>query len=123
MAVERLRGRRTFERLSRRGRRARHGPVSVTFLPAAEGDDAVRVGYAIGKPVGSAVDRNRLRRRLRAIVATLDLAPGAYLVRVGVEAGTLGPEELRSTVEGATSLVIHKVGKAVDHAATRSVGP
>ena len=44
--------------------------------------DPPRVAYAIGRRVGSAVDRNRIRRRLRGAVAGCrdDLVPGgAYL--------------------------------------------
>jgi ribonuclease P protein component len=53
----------------------------MTFLP---GDPAVppRVAYAIGKRVGPAVVRNRIRRRLRAaaLAHRAELQPGgAYL--------------------------------------------
>jgi ribonuclease P protein component len=45
---------------------------------------SVRVAYAIGKAVGGAVARNRLRRRLRALVDEADrdgaLTPGLYLI-------------------------------------------
>jgi ribonuclease P protein component len=46
--------------------------------------EVTRVAYAIGRPVGTAVRRNRLRRRLRAILASFDragrLPASAYLV-------------------------------------------
>ncbi len=42
-----------------------------------------RVGYAIGKRVGSAVVRNRTRRRLREIVRALPIASGYDLVITG----------------------------------------
>ncbi|MEZ5137626.1 MAG: ribonuclease P protein component [Acidimicrobiales bacterium] len=55
----------------------------------AEPDDAgTRVAHAIPKRVGGAVERNRLRRRLRAIVAELAEVPGA--VPAGA-AGHRGP--------------------------------
>ena len=57
-------------------------------VPAARVPADRRVAYAIGKKTGKAVQRNRLRRRLRAIfretaAENLDfLPPGDYLVRV-----------------------------------------
>lgn len=46
--------------------------------------DRVEVAYAIGRAVGGAVARNRLRRRLRVLMRELDdageLAQGRYLV-------------------------------------------
>jgi ribonuclease P protein component len=39
------------------------------------------VAFAIGRAIGSSVVRNRLRRRLRAILSSsTDLAPGWYLI-------------------------------------------
>ena len=51
------------------------------------GGDEVRFAYAIGRPVGPAVVRNRVRRRLRAAAREIDVArsglpAGAYLVSV-----------------------------------------
>ena len=62
-----------------------------------------RVAYAVGKRVGGAVERNRLRRRLRAIVAEVatGMPPGAYLVAAGPEAGGIGFEELKRIVAAA----------------------
>ncbi len=60
-----------------------------------------QVAYAIGRPVGNAVTRNRLRRRLRAVVTRheSDLAPAtAYLIGAGPDAVGLGPEALEQTV-------------------------
>ena len=55
----------------------------------------------MGRRVGKAVVRNRVRRRLRAIVASTPLAPGAYLVGVSPEAAALPFEELRAHVDRA----------------------
>ncbi len=57
---------------------------------------SVEMAYVIGRRVGTAVTRNRLRRRLRALVAerASDLAPGAYVVRAGPEAAALDFDEL-----------------------------
>lgn len=47
--------------------------------------------------------RNRVRRRLRAVVSGLagDLAPGAYLLVAAPEAATLDPSQMTSTVSTA----------------------
>ena len=97
----RIRDRDSFESLRRSGTRARRGPVTVTY--SATGDQrAPRVAYAVGRRVGNAVARNRLRRRLRAVVAEVTgLAPGAYLIGAGPEASELSYEELKREVAAA----------------------
>ncbi|HWE57040.1 MAG TPA: ribonuclease P protein component [Acidimicrobiales bacterium] len=88
----------TFEAL-RRGRRRRRGPLTVSWVP---GDPAEppRVAYTIGRRVGSAVVRNRLRRRLRMLMRQLatDLRPGAYLVGASPEAARLTYTQLEALV-------------------------
>jgi ribonuclease P protein component len=60
------------------------------------------VAYAVGRAVGGAVVRNRLRRRLRAAVFELGpLRPGAYLVGAAPEAASLPFGELKAMVSGA----------------------
>ncbi len=57
--------------------------MSLRFCPTDGRGDPPRVAYAIGRPFGTAVERNRARRRLRAAVAleqALLLDGGAYLV-------------------------------------------
>lgn len=77
--------------------------MTVAFVP---GGDGVRVAYAIGRPVGTAVVRNRLRRRLRAAVRELDasaggLPAGAYLVRPRPDAAPRPYDELRTDLGAA----------------------
>jgi ribonuclease P protein component len=47
-------------------------------------DQPPSVAYAVGRSVGTAVTRNRVRRRLRALVAEAAtegaVAPGAYVI-------------------------------------------
>ena len=71
--IWRVRDRATFEALAR-ARRRRAGPVSLRFL-ADGSDDPPQVAYAIGRRFGTAVERNRARRRLRAAVALDGDAP------------------------------------------------
>jgi ribonuclease P protein component len=79
-----IRSRRTFDQLRRSGRRGRSGPLTVSYRPEPAWDRP-EVGYAIGRRVGNAVVRNRLRRRLRAIVneQAPTLPVGAYMVVSG----------------------------------------
>lgn len=78
--------------------------MRVTYLPDAEG---VRLAFAIGRPVGNAVTRNRLRRRLRAAFVELDPPPGTYLVSASPSATSRSfaalQQELRSAVADVTA--------------------
>lgn len=122
MAIQRLRGRERFAALRAEGRRARNGPVLVTFVPAiapapapsGSADEAMGrdpdlrayVAFAVGRAVGCAVVRNRMRRRLRSIVAAANAAPGDYLVGARPDAATLSYEGLRRcTVSAIRSAV------------------
>jgi len=55
------------------------------------------VAYAVNRKVGNAVQRNLLRRRMRAIVSERAalLPVGAYLVRVGPDGTSLDFNELK----------------------------
>jgi ribonuclease P protein component len=79
----RIRERRTFADLQRRGRRARRGPLTVTWLPGPA-DVPPGAAFAVGRSAGGAVTRNRVRRRLRAALRELQAAGrlpgGSYLV-------------------------------------------
>jgi len=101
-----VRGHETFRDLARSPVR-RHGALSVRFVGPDDstlcGPDvgSPRVSYAIGGKVGSAPTRNRIRRRLRAIVADHDhlLVPGgAYLIGVGPPAVKLSFAQLREAL-------------------------
>lgn len=81
----------------------RRGPLSVAFLER-EGAEDTQVAYALTKRVGGAVERNRLRRRLRAQLHELArgsselVPPGVLLVSAGPEALRRDPKELRNDV-------------------------
>lgn len=59
------------------------------------------VGYTITRRCGGAVERNRIRRRLRACVDGLDLAPGSYLVTAAPEACSATYAELEASLAEA----------------------
>ncbi len=102
-----VKGRRAFAALAQSRRRVRRGTITVTWVP---GDPAEppRVAYAVGRRAGGAVVRNRIRRRLRAVIRDLssELAPGSYLVGAGGQAASLSYGELRATVSEALRAVV-----------------
>jgi ribonuclease P protein component len=57
-----------FSRLRRQGRRIAGPTLTIFRDEARRGDSASLVGIAIGKAVGNAVVRNKIRRRLAAIL-------------------------------------------------------
>lgn len=77
-------------------RRSVQGPVIIR-----RGQGRAGVGYAVGKNVGNAVTRNKVRRRLREAVR-LGVDPsfvdGTYLVSVRAEAAELPFSEIAKLV-------------------------
>ncbi len=96
--IGRVRTRDDFERLRRHGRRVRIEPFWCSHLIDSSTGSA-RVAFAISRAVGNAVTRNRLRRRLRAIVADLDLPSGVYLIGCRPAASELTFEQMVGTLE------------------------
>jgi ribonuclease P protein component len=102
-SVGRIRHRSSFVALRRPAGRAAVGPLRVSWVPPILSDPFPQVSYAIGRRCGNAVERNRLRRRLRAVVGQTQLAPGCYLVIADPPAVNLGFSDLASTVGSAMS--------------------
>jgi ribonuclease P protein component len=97
--IRRVRGRATFAALMGA---QRHSRGSITARGAWDGHAGPpRVAYAVGRGVGSAVARNRVRRRLRAAAAACEpnLGTGvAFLVSAGREVLTMPFDELVDTL-------------------------
>lgn len=88
-----------------RGRRVRCGPLGVRFVrPGDVGLVPARVAFAINRRVGSAPTRNRVRRRIRAVLGELDrsepgaVPAGAYLFTADGSVAELPYPELQRLV-------------------------
>ncbi len=96
-SIPRLRTAADFNRVTSSGRRSRRDGL-VVFAASAPG---TRVGFAIPRSAGTAVERNRARRRLR-VLAAKHLGPGFDVaVRAESPAVTASFQELESSLAGA----------------------
>lgn len=97
-----------FDRFRSEGRRFRHGLVWCSWVHDAAATPP-GVAYAVGRTIGGAVVRNRVRRRLRALLvaeaARAPLAPGYYLVGAAPAAVEASYQQLGDDVRAVTQLV------------------
>ncbi len=82
--------------------------MTVRYVEHEDGAPDVLVSYAVGRSVGGAVERNRVRRRLRAVLNRRDLPlrPGSYLVGARPEARTVPFDVLVRSVEQAVDRAV-----------------
>lgn len=76
--MERLRERSQYSRVFRRGKAFRHPLLVLRALP--NGLEVSRTGLVVGRKVGKAVVRNKVRRRLRECLRVAPLQVGWDLV-------------------------------------------
>ena len=96
--IDRIRHRDAFARLRREGIRVRVDSLWCSFVPDS-GVAPPRVAFAIGRAAGSAVQRNRLRRRLRAILGACDVPAGLLLIGADRAATEHSFAELQRSVQ------------------------
>ena len=96
----RITDRRTFQALRQQGRRARRGPLTVTWLPPEVARRPPRPARASrwARPPAVRCVRNRVRRRLRAVLRQLAtegrLPAGSYLLGGSASLATMPWTEL-----------------------------
>ena len=105
-----------FERVYKQGRRHFSSHITVFYLRRAEGalpDRGPRVGFTVGRVLGGAVQRNRIKRRLREAVRL------RRAVLQGAVDVVINPKKSVLTVE--FSVVLEEVGRALDLVAKKMV--
>jgi len=63
-----------FERVYKQGRK--HFSSNITVFYLRRDEEGMRVGFTVGRALGGAVDRNRMKRRLRECVRLTRPSPG-----------------------------------------------
>ena len=110
-----------FERVYRQGRRHFSSHMTVFYLRYKEGavpepalpetvlpERSARIGFTVGRVLGGAVERNRIKRRLREAVRLRRSAlQGAGAVDV-----VINPK--KSVLTAEFSVVLEEVGRALD---------
>ena len=126
-ARARLRSAADFRATTRRGVRAARPTLVVharladagQVSPSPSGSqDAVfapsgpRVGFVVSRAVGNAVTRNRVKRRLRHLVAPLlpGFPQGVHMVVRALPAAASSPERLADDLHGAVRAVLARLG-------------
>jgi len=97
-----------FERVYKQGRR-HFSPHMTVFYRAQDKDasqESARVGFTVGRPLGGAVERNRIKRRLREAVR---LRRSTLQTPVDI---VINPKKSVLTLEFA--MVLEEVGRAFD---------
>jgi ribonuclease P protein component len=93
-----------FDRVYKEGRRHFSPHMTVFYLRQAEGE--ARIGFTVGRLLGGAVERNRIRRRLREAVR---LRRAALKAAVDV---VINPKKSVLTVD--FPVVLEEVSRAFD---------
>ena len=94
-----------FERVYKQGRRHFAGHMTVFYLARTEGE-GLRVGFTVGRVLGGAVERNRMKRRLRECVRLCRPVPGPAIDVV------INPKKTLRTAD--FSLLIQEVTRAFE---------
>jgi len=114
-AAARMRRRADFDAASRSGSRAGRSLVAGNLLVEPGSDRPALVGFVVSKAVGSAVVRNKVRRRLRHLArGYLRTLPGGSLLvlRASPRAATACQAELAADLDLVIGALLRRQGKA-----------
>jgi ribonuclease P protein component len=101
-----------FERVYKQGRRHFAAHMTVFYLPRQKAE-GVRVGFTVGKVLGGAVVRNRIKRRLREAVRLRGMIPVAMDVVINPKKSLLTAAfvDLQREIRRAFEMIEKSAGK------------
>jgi ribonuclease P protein component len=101
-----------FERVYKQGCRHFAAHMTVFYLPRQKAE-GVRVGFTVGKVLGGAVVRNRMKRRLREAVRLHGIIPSAMDVVINPKKSFLSAEfvDVQREIRRAFEVIEKSAGK------------
>jgi ribonuclease P protein component len=115
-AAARLRRRADFAEVRKHGQTARRQLLSGRLFVRPEISEPARVGFTVSRAVGTAVVRNRVRRRLRHLVRgyLASLPDGSLLVvRAHPRAATAHQADLAAELDLVIGTLLRRQGEAL----------